>query len=191
MTPRLTGALVGAALLVAAAGTVAATNGGSAAARPAPAATGDGRLVLISGRDDHGLLAAERVTLRNLPATGGVSTGQVPDGTLARVVEVRGTWLRVSTVEAPSADGWVDDFHLRGGVHLVGPPPTCAVPFHGGTVPNGEQAVVLDLRDGHARVRINRTGVTDWVDRAAIREIVPEHCGTPTPDEEHEHHHSH
>lgn len=190
MTPRSTGVLVGAALLLALAGTVAAGGGRSVSARPAPAPTGDGRLVLVSGRDDHGLLATERVTLRDRPAADATAAGQVPDGTLAHVEEVRGTWLRVRTVEGPTAQGWVDDFFLRGGVHLVGPPPGCAVPFAGGTLPEGEQAVVVDLRDGRARVRVNRTGVTDWVDRAAVREIVPEHCGAPDPDgpSGHQHH---
>lgn len=185
MTPRLAGALVGAALLVAAAGTVAAT-------RAAPAVTGDGRLVLVSGRDDHGLLATAQVTLRDRPASDAAEAGQVTDGTLARVVEIRGNWLRVRAAEGPAAQGWVDDFFLRGGVHLVGPPPTCAVPFDGGTLPEGEQAVVLDLRDGHARVRVNRTGATGWVERTVIREIVPERCGQPDRDEPpDDHHHDH
>ncbi|MFC4150442.1 SH3 domain-containing protein [Micromonospora mangrovi] len=192
MTPRMRGVLAGATLLLALVGTAAATGGGSLSAPPARAATGDGRLVLVSGRDDHGLLAVERVALRDRPAADAAEVGQVPDGTLARVEEVRGSWLRVRTVEGPPTRGWLDDFFLRGGVHLVGPPPTCAVPFGGGTVPVGEQAVVLDLRADRAEVRINRTGATDWVDRAVVREIPPERC-TPTgpeqPHADHQHHH--
>ncbi|MFU8850128.1 SH3 domain-containing protein [Micromonospora sp. SL1-18] len=195
MTPRRKAVLVGALLLAAAGITLAAAGGPSVSARsatPAPASTGDGRLVLVSGRDDHGLLATERVPLRDRPAAEAAATGDVPDGTLARVVEVRGTWLRVRAAEGPSAEGWVDDFFLRGGVHLVGPPPTCAVPFGDGTLPAGEQAIVLDLREDHAKVRINRTGDTDWVGRSLVRELAPDRCGTPEPDEpagDHHHHH--
>ncbi|MCI4062101.1 SH3 domain-containing protein [Micromonospora sp. R77] len=192
MTPRKKGTLAGAALLLALAGTTAGIGGGAASARPGPVATGDGRLVLVSGRDDHGLLADERVTLRDRPAADGTGTGRVPDGTLARVEEVRGTWLRIRTVEGPPTRGWLDDFFLRGGVHLVGPPPTCSVPFDGGTLPAGEQAVVLDLRAARVKVRINRTGATDWVDRTVVREIPPDRCapiGRDEPVGDHEHHH--
>lgn len=195
MTRRLRAVLAGAAVLLAAAGTVAATGGPSVSARPtapvapSPATPGDGRLVLVSGRDDHGLLATERVALRDRPAAGAAISGEVPDGTLTRVVEVHGNWLRVRAAEGPAAEGWVDDFFLRGGVHLVGPPPSCAVPFGDGTLPEGEQGVVLDLRAGRARVRINRTGATDWVDRALVREIVSDRCGAPERDEPAGHHH--
>jgi hypothetical protein len=190
VTGRLGRVLAGGALLLALAGTVAATGArsGSAHPHPRPAATGDGRLVLVSGRDDHGLLTTERVALRDRPAADATGTGQVPDGTLARVEEVRGTWLRVRTVEGPPARGWVDDFFLRGVVHLVGPPPTCAVPFADATLPAGEQAVVVDLRGDRAEVRINRTGVTDWVDRATVREIPPDRCGVTEPAGDHHHH---
>jgi hypothetical protein len=187
-------ALAGVLLLVAAGFTAAVTTRSSVSAgphSPAPAETGDGRLVLVSGRDDHGLPASERVTLRSQPAADARAAGEVPDGTLARVLAVRGTWLQVRTAEGANVQGWVDDFYLRGVVHLVGSAPTCQVPLGGEVLPDGEQAVVLDLRGTQAWVRVTRTGATGLVARSAVREIVPERCGQPEAPEAADGHHHH
>ena len=70
-------------------------------------------IVLLSGRDDHGLLAQPFVTLTDAPDSRR-PVGRVHDGTFMRVLEQRGTWLRVQAITAPHVEGWVDDFYLRG-----------------------------------------------------------------------------
>src|SRR5437868_8771971 len=70
-------------------------------------------IVLLSGRDDHGLLAQPFVTLADAPDSQR-PVGRVHDGTFMRVLEQRGTWLRVQAIAAPQIEGWVDDFYLRG-----------------------------------------------------------------------------
>lgn len=83
------------------------------------------RLVYVSGRDDHGALAIQTIALHAGPD--GAEVARVAAGTVARVVDSRGTWLRIAPVD-DSAGGWVDDFWLRGRVHLVDPTaPGCAV----------------------------------------------------------------
>ena len=193
-------ALAGLAVLAAAlAGGAVLTSGpdgvGRGAVRTGSAASaqaGDGRLVLVSGRDDHGLLASEQVELRGRPDAGAPPTAQVADATLVRVVAAQGTWLRVSTVEGAPAEGWVDDFFLRGTLHLVGSAPTCQVDLDGRSLPMGEQAVALAVRGDRAQVRLERTGEVGWVARSALREWVPEQgcgpSGAPEEPEEHDHH---
>jgi hypothetical protein len=73
---------------------------------------GRGAIVLVSGRDDHGLLVDPQVALYPEPE-GGKPGGGIADGHMARVLEVRGTWLRLESLDQPTVDGWVDDFFLR------------------------------------------------------------------------------
>lgn len=192
MSRPLTATFAGVAVLVAGGVGIAAASpdGGAAtghaaltppstvvAATPSAATA----LVLVSGRDDHGELASPAVALYSAPA-GRMRVGRVPDGTLARVVASVGTWLQVSTVEGKAVQGWVDDFYLRRQVHLVGPAPTCRTRLSGKEIPAGEQAVVLEVRDGRARVQLVRTAAGGWVSRATVQELAPaESCsGTPT-----------
>jgi len=70
-------------------------------------------VVLLSGRDDHGLIAQRFVTLAATPNSP-QPLGRVPDGTFMRVLEQRGSWMRVQQIVAPYTQGWVDDFYLRG-----------------------------------------------------------------------------
>jgi hypothetical protein len=92
------------------------------AGQAAPAKdTGDGRLALLSGRDDHGLVALDKIPLYDV-ANGSHVVGSVHDGTLVKVVERDHMAMHVATVEGPSVSGWVDDFYLRGEVRLVGAP---------------------------------------------------------------------
>ncbi|MFE9093369.1 hypothetical protein [Streptomyces sp. NPDC007264] len=140
--------------------------------RPAGTLSGDGRLVLISGRDDHGLVATARVALYRQPGDL-TPVAQVKDGVLARVLSVSGSLLQVRTVDRASVQGWVDDFYLRGTVHLAGPAPVCRVRLGGRLLPAGEQAVVLDVRGSEARVRDVRTGRSGWVPRSAVQELAP------------------
>lgn len=89
-------------------------------------------VLLVSGKDDHGLQAAGRVPL--LSAPDGEPAGSVADGTLVEVVGTSGEWLQVRVVaDAPvEIEGWLNDFHLRGQVHLVVPDaPACPVALVG------------------------------------------------------------
>lgn len=149
----------------------------------------DDRLVLVSGRDDHGLVARERVPVYDGPSSD-TQVGIVADGTLAHVTETDGSWLHVVTAEGRPVDGWVDDFFLRGVVHLVGAAPSCEAAVDGRRVTAGLQVVVRRLRDGRALV----TGVADptlrgWVDRSDVQELGPQPpgCGEDPPGSRHQH----
>lgn len=71
-----------------------------------------GATVLISGRDDHGLVRQPVVALQRSPEDHRV-TASVADGTFAVVLDERASWLRVRTVERTPQEGWVNDFYLR------------------------------------------------------------------------------
>jgi len=181
-----------AALSLSACGTVAAHGPGRAADRVAPPA-GDGRLVLVSGRDDHGEVAEPAVALI-ATVQGSRTVASVPDGTLARVVASDGEWQEVQSLDGARARGWVDDFHLRGVVHLVGPAPTCVPRFDVGHLAPGTQAVVLGLGSG-GTLRVRTLGarpLTGLVPRADVRELPPAgpDCGDGT-DPRTDHHGSH
>lgn len=165
-------AAVGAAAVLA-----AAFAPGTDTPAPEPATE---RLVLVSGKDDHGLVAEPLVTLTRRIGAGPV-TGSVPDGTLAEVTGTRGEWLHVTTAEGPTRTGWVNDYYLRGTVHIGGPPPHCRSRAAGRLLPAGEQAMVLDLRGSSARVRTVREPHTEgWVPRKHLAELPPlgHHCAT-------------
>ena len=70
-------------------------------------------IVLLSGRDDHGLLAQPFVALADAPDSQR-PVGRVHNGTFMSVIEQRGTWLHVQEIAAPHVEGWVDDYNLRG-----------------------------------------------------------------------------
>ncbi len=134
----------------------------------------DGRLVLVSGRDDHGLVADEFVPVY-AEAGSDAEVGTVPDGTLAHVSESDGSWLHVVSAEGTPVDGWVDDYHLRGVVHLVGPRPSCRAVVGGRPVTAGLQVVVRQLRGDRVLV----SGVTDptmrgWASLADVQELGPQ-----------------
>lgn len=160
----------------------------SASASPAPAGT---RLVLVSGRDDHGMVAEERVPLYD-EVEGSRPSGSVRDGTYARVLETDGEWLEIETVEGRHATGWVDDFFLRGESRLVGPAPTCEATLAGERRTGGTLVVVHDLRGSRARVEtIAEPAAGGWVPRALLQELPPQgpHCGDIPLDDKHAHHH--
>lgn len=160
-------------------------GGGGEAERPS--ADPDGRLVLVSGRDDHGLVAHERVPVYDGPASD-ERIGTVADGTLARVDDGDGSWLHVATAEGPSVEGWVDDFYLRGVVHLVGDAPSCRARVDGRRVVAGLQVVVDDLRGGRVLVSgVARPAVHGWAPRADVQELGPQPpgCGSDPPGSSH------
>ncbi|GAB3883849.1 SH3 domain-containing protein [Terrabacter terrigena] len=202
MKRRLTAGLAGLAVLaVLGVATTATAEGGDTgptapprhtAAAPAVVPVSPATpLVLVSGRDDHGELASTHVALYAAPGSHR-PVAEVHDGTLARVVAVEGTWLRVKTREGAQAEGWVDDFHLRRPIHLVGPAPTSRAQLDGRALPAGEQAVVLDVEAGRARVQLLHGAATGWVTRGAVHELAPRHgCGSAPSDATAGHSHGH
>lgn len=115
-------------------------------------------LLLVSGRDDHGLVAESDVALAGRP--GGARTAEVADGTLVRVLASRGEWTRVESVEGPRAAGWVNDFYLRGVLHA------CAR-----GLPRSAQVELLGLAEGRVRVRTVEGAREALVPRAALFEL--------------------
>ena len=137
---------------------------------------GVGRIVMVSGRDDHGLVASERVAVLVRPG-GRAGTGMVRDGTLAEVLDTDGEWLELRTVEGRPVRGWLNDFYLRGNLHLVGTSSTCTTRLGHHMVPDGEQVTVRSVRGDRVRVSTVRRGWTGWVVRAAVQEVAPTGSG--------------
>ena len=78
----------------------------------APETQGSRAIVLVSGRDDHGLLQMPEVPLYAEPDSTDVAA-HVRDDEFVEVLEVRGTWLRIRSIAHPAIVGWIDDFFLR------------------------------------------------------------------------------
>lgn len=80
--------------------------------------TGDtGAVVMVSGRDDHGLVQEPMVSLLGAPDDTTV-VARVADGSFVRVIEQRGEWLCVQLIASPQSVvpqsmGWVNDYYLR------------------------------------------------------------------------------
>jgi hypothetical protein len=74
--------------------------------------TARGPILLVSGRDDHGLLAQPTIALTSAPRAES-RVAQISDGTLVRVLEERGEWLRVQAIASPQPAGWINSYHLR------------------------------------------------------------------------------
>lgn len=149
----------------------------------------DGRLVMVSGRDDHGLLAQETVALYGAPG-GSDPAGAVADGTLVHVTRIEGSWLRVTTAEGPSAAGWVDDYFLRGELRLVGEAPTCTSRLAGERVEGGTPVVVSAVRGTRVLVAASTdSGLRGWVPRGDLQELPPQGtgCGEDPPGSRHAH----
>lgn len=140
------------------------------------AATDGELIVLVSGRDDHGLEVADELPLHGGP--GGAPIGTVPADTLAVVHETRGSWLRISAVEGtPRAVGWIDEFLVRGELHVVLPDaPACGVPTTVGGLQPSARVRVTDLHmlvDGTVEVGVTPvTGEHEHhVERDWVREL--------------------
>jgi hypothetical protein len=153
---------------------VAGCGGGDRPSSPPAAASAriERPYVLVSGRDDHGLVEIASVPLLDAPGDGR-RVGYARDGALARVLAVRGSWLEVAPVGG-TLSGWVDDYRLRGVVHLVGAAPSCRVTLAGRRLAAGEQATVLDVRGSQAVVRlVRRPAVSGSVPVRYVRELPP------------------
>ena len=191
---RLGTAAAAAALLVGAAvvgGAALPDDPESPAAAASGSTTVEPRLVLVSGRDDHGMVVADHVSLYDAPQ-GTREVGVVHDGTLVEVLETDGQWLQVRAVEGPDAIGWVDDFFLRGEARLVGAPPSCAVRLAGDVRDGGTLVVVRRLEAGRVRVEtVTPPVVRAWARRADLQELPPQgrHCGDVPRGDRHAHTH--
>ena len=163
----------------------------SPATLDAASTTSDSRLVLISGRDDHGMVATDLVPVYEKPE-GDRRVARVHDGTLAEVLSTDGQWLQVRTVEGPPAIGWVDDFFLRGEARLVGPAPSCASTVDGHPRDGGTLVVVRALKQGRVWVEtVTPPVASGWAPRDDLQELPPQGagCGDIPPDDKHAHHH--
>lgn len=132
-----------------------------------------GPVVLLSGRDDHGLLAEREVALVGAPGATRAVT-QVADGTLVRVLDERGEWLRVQSLLQPQAVGWVNDYYLRNRALRTD---------------RGEQVVLLDARwaQGLLVVQVapvDQPAATTWVSTSVLREV-----GAHDVADQHQHRH--
>lgn len=166
-----------------------ATACGNLTGDPATRAT-DGRLAMVSGRDDHGLLAQQTVPAYDGPRSDHV-VAQIPDGTLVQVVGADHTWQHVVTVEGAHVDAWLDDFYLRGQLRLVGAPPTCASRIGGHEVQGGTLVTVWQAADSRVLVeQVTDTHVRGWAARSDVQELAPQgtDCGEDPPDSPPHHH---
>ena len=143
--------LIRALLLAAALGLVAGSCGGGAS----------NAIVLVSGRDDHGLVYRAAVGLQRSPTDAALS-GSVPDGTFARVVEHRGEWQRVRSVGPDPQEGWINDFYLR--TAAVGLQPPRQVTFIDAAVRDGTVMVLVRPRD-----EPGASGT--WVAASSLKEV--------------------
>ena len=128
---------------------------------PSPSFDGRGAIVLVSGRDDHGLVVNHQVPLYRDP-DGTEPVADIADGQFARVLEVRGTWLQLESLDATPVRGWVDDFFLRERAVLDG----------------RQQVRLLDARASHGQLQIEVAPVTDpsaiptWAPASHLTEVL-------------------
>jgi len=149
----------------------------------------DGRLAMVSGRDDHGLMALETIPVYDAPRSGHV-VGEIPDATLVQVTEADGTWQHVQTVEGEHVDGWLDDFYLRGQVRLVGAAPSCESRIGSTTVAGGTLVTVWRAVDKQVQVEeVAEPHLRGWAARDDVQELSPQgtSCGEDPPDSKHQH----
>lgn len=120
-----------------------------------------GVIVMVSGRDDHGHVQDQVVPLLRAPDDDTV-VARVTDGSFVRVVDQRGEWMRVQTVAAPQATGWVNDYYLRSRMLRTD---------------GGGQVDLLDAREMGGRVWLYVRAVSEpaatpvWVDSMRLQEI--------------------
>lgn len=89
--------------------------GAVAAARlavPSPPAQARNVIVLVSGRDDHGLQVQQLVPLQRSPDDPTV-VAHVLDGSFARVIVDQGEWMQIESIANPQNSGWINNFYLR------------------------------------------------------------------------------
>ena len=136
------------ALTVAAVGSVVAGCG---------AASGQS-VVMVSGRDDHGLLTRPAIGLQRSP-TDATIVGSAQDGTFVTVLREDRSWLLVRKLVAPIEEGWINDHDLRGVGVLDG---ISQVRFRGARQSGGGvEILVVPVGGGDER----------WVEAGRLREV--------------------
>jgi hypothetical protein len=113
---------------------------------------------MISGRDDHGLLARPAIGLQRSP-TDATIVGSAQDGTFVIVLREDRSWLLVRTLVAPIEEGWVNDHDLRGVAVLDG---RVQVRFRSARQSGGAVEVLVVPVEG---------GEEHWVDAGRLREV--------------------
>lgn len=116
------------------------------------AAEAERAVLLVSGRDDHGLLVQEQVGLSQW--IGGEPEAHVPDGTLVGVQATRDEWIQVRALEGRRASGWVNDYYLRGTAFA-----------------RNDQVELLEVNGSRVRVRSLETKRVAWVRREEVSEL--------------------
>ena len=115
-------------------------------------------IVMVSGRDDHGLLARPAIGLQKSP-TDATVVGSAQDGTFVTVLREDRSWLLVRTLVAPIEEGWVNDHDLRGVGVLDG---GSQVRFQSARRKGaGIEVLVVPVEGGEQR----------WVDATRLREV--------------------
>ena len=117
-------------------------------------------VLLVSGRDDHGLLVHRNVEVRR--SIGGERAGEIRDGTLVAVTATSGEWIEVKALEGRPVSGWVNDYYLRGTAHLTRP---------AAGWPRNAQVELLAVDGSRVRVRSTQTRRVAWVERSAVAEL--------------------
>ena len=125
------------------------------------AASAPGPVVLVSGRDDHGLVQRAAVGLQRSPEDT-VFSGSVPDGTFVRVLTQRAQWLEVRTMTSPPEQGWVNDFFLRSVAVRTDTP--VQVRFLDAAIRGGGLMILV-------RPAVDTTGPGEWVAPSKLREV--------------------
>lgn len=173
MTARSTLWVRGAATAVA----VVCLAAGLASGTSPDSAAGDGLpVVLVSGRDDHGVVVTDSVPMHDAPD--GQVVGHLDTETLVQVHEEQPPWLRVTSLEGPRRTGWVDDFVLRGALHTVRPDaPACDVPTAQGGLSASSQVRVVDLHETPTGMQIGVVALTGGPEHHVPRDWVRELAG--------------
>jgi hypothetical protein len=120
-----------------------------------------GNIVMVSGRDDHGLLQDSRIKLQRAPDDE-TAVGFAANGSFARVVEQRGEWLKVQLVEDATGLGWVNDFYLRGRMIRTD---------GGGQVDLADARIVEGKLFIGVRPLAEPSAELVWIDSSALQEI--------------------
>jgi len=149
----------------------------------------DGRLAMVSGRDDHGLMATESIPVYDGPRSDHV-IATVPDSTLVQVVAADATWQHIVSVEGEHVDGWLDDFYLRGAVRLVGAAPSCQTRIGAQPVPGGTLVTIWRAVDQQVQVEeVAEPHRRGWAARTDVQELAPQgpDCAEDPPGPTHHH----
>jgi hypothetical protein len=140
-------------LAIIAAAALALMSGGCGLFATGPA------VVMVSGRDDHGLLERPAIGLQASPSDLTV-TGTAHDGEFALVVKRDGPWAYVRLVKTGD-EGWINDHDLRGEAVRTG------------GAARRVRFAAAERTDGDVRVRVRYAddGSEEWVSATSLKEV--------------------